>query len=247
MIRTQSVRYKMQSAFTPLEVRPARRARRQPFAPLEASSLKMPDASLISKPLTGQRGGLLQTGFTLVEMLIVTVILSVVAMTTFAILSNGLRIWQTVNKPLPEEDLNIFFDKFSHDLSNTFKFTGIVFSGTIEKAEFPSLVNSLRLQEKTVGKLIYEYEPQHRILNRYQLDFSDAYSGENKVDSQQSLSHVETLKFKYYLYDEQKKEYLWQDEWSEEGLPLAVRVELEFDNGAEINKFIKTVDIPSRG
>lgn len=187
-----------------------------------------------------------QNAFTLIEMLIVTVILSVVAMTTFAILSNGLRIWQTANQPLPEEDLNIFFDKFSLDLRNTFKFTGIIFSGTMEKAEFPTLVNSLRLQKRTVGKLIYEYEPQNKILNRYQLDFADVYNEESNEDPQQSLSNVETLKFQYYFYDDQKKEYLWQDEWSKEGLPLALRVELEFNNGTEIKKFIKTVGIPTK-
>lgn len=186
-------------------------------------------------------------GFTLIEMLIVTAIISVVALAIYTTLNNGIKIWQKVNRQLPEEDLNIFFDKFSLDLRNSFKFSGINFSGTIDTLEFPTLVNSPRLQKRTVGKLIYVYEPQNRILNRYQVDFAGVYSGESNASSQQSLRNMRALKFQYYLYDEQKKEYLWQDEWSNEGLPLAVRVELEFDDGKEIKKFTKTVGIPTGG
>lgn len=186
-------------------------------------------------------------GFTLIEMLIVTAIISVVALAIYATLNNGIKIWQRLNSQLPEEDLNIFFDKFSLDLRNSFKFSGINFSGTIDTLEFPTLVNSLRLQKRTVGKLIYVYEPQNRILNRYQVDFAGVYSGESNASCQQSLRNIRVLKFQYYLCDEQKKEYFWQDEWSNEGLPLAVRVELEFDDGKEIKKFTRTISIPTAG
>ena len=181
-------------------------------------------------------------------MLIVTAILSVVALAIYATLNNGIKIWQKVNRQLPEEDLNIFFDKFSLDLRNSFKFSGINFSGTIDTLEFPTLVNSPRLQKRTVGKLIYTYEPQNQILNRYQVDFAGVYSDESNASPQQSLRNVRTLKFQYYLYDEQKKEYLWQDEYGhKEGLPLAVKVELEFDDGKEIKKFTRTISIPTTG
>jgi len=187
-------------------------------------------------------------GFTLIEMLMVTGILSVVALAMYATLSNGIKIYQKVNRELPEEDLNIFFAKFTLDIKNTFKFTGINFSGAIEKVEFPTLVNSLRFAKRTVGKLIYAYEPATGILNRYQVDFSGAYSGESNARPRQSLRNVRALKFQYYIYDEQNKVYLWQDEYGRnEGLPLAVRVELEFDDGREIKRFTKTVSLPASG
>ncbi len=184
--------------------------------------------------------------FTLIEMLIVTAIISVVALAIYATLNNGIKIWQKVNRQLPEEDLNIFFDKFSLDLRNSFKFSGINFSGTIDTLEFPTLVNSLRLQKRTVGKLIYAYEPASRILNRQQMDFSAVYSDED-IPVQQSLKNVKSLRFQYYFYDKERKEYLWQDEWLKEGLPLAVKMELEFDDGRETKKFTKTVGIPASG
>ncbi|MCM8782371.1 MAG: prepilin-type N-terminal cleavage/methylation domain-containing protein [Candidatus Omnitrophica bacterium] len=184
-------------------------------------------------------------GFTLLEMLIVSAILSVVALAIYASLNNGIKIWQMVNKTLPEEDLNIFFDKFSLDIRNAFKFAGINFLGTKDALEFPTLVNSPRLQKRTVGKVIYTYVPRNRMLNRYQVDFDGVYSGETDRGLLQSLKNVTSLNFQYYFYDKERKEYLWQDEWLKGGLPLAIKVEMEFDNGRETKKFAKTVGIPS--
>lgn len=185
-------------------------------------------------------------GFTLIEMLIVTGILAVISLAIYANFNNGMRIRQKVNKRLPEEGLNIFFAKFAFDLRNSFRFSGIDFSGTKNNLEFAALINSLRLQKKTVGKLIYVYDSQTRILDRKQSDFACVYGGESGTVRQQ-LGNVRSLRFQYYFYDEQKKEYLWQDEWLKEGLPLAVRIELELDDGTEIKKFIKTAGIPSGG
>lgn len=185
--------------------------------------------------------------FTLVEMLMVTGIIFVVSLAIYATFNNGIKIWQRVNTQLPEEDLNIFFDKFSLDAKNAFRFTGINFSCRTDKAEFPTLVNSLRLQKKTVGKIIYAYEPQNQTLNRYQMDFAAIYSEDQNATRQQSLKHVKSLRFQYYFYDTERKEYLWSDERLNEGLPLAIKLELELDNGRETKIFAKTVSIPTGG
>jgi Tfp pilus assembly protein PilE len=68
-------------------------------------------------------------GFTLVEMLIVAVTLSIVSLAMYAIFNNGLKIWQRVSSQIPESEVNIFFDKFSLDLKNTVRFSGIKFQG----------------------------------------------------------------------------------------------------------------------
>lgn len=182
--------------------------------------------------------------FTLAEMLMVTLILSVVALATFATLNNGLKIWQRINRQLPAEDLNFFFDKFSVDLRNSFKFSNINFLGSAEKLEFATLVNSPRLDNYTVGKLIYVFEPKSKTLNRYLMDYSAMYTGQ-LPEAAASLKNVNALKFQYYVFDLEQKEYLWQDEYRQAGLPLAVRVELELDNAKEIKESIKTVSIPS--
>lgn len=185
-------------------------------------------------------------GFTLLEMLVVVVILSLVALAIYAILNNGIKIWQKANRQLPEEDLNIFFDRVSLDIRNAFKFSGINFSGTTDKLEFSTLVNSPKLKKRTVGRVIYAYEPDAGVLSRSEQDFVDIYASNNNA-VWQKLINAKALKFEYYFYDEQNKTYFWQDEYNKESLPLAVRLELEFDNGAGIKKFTKTISIPSSG
>lgn len=185
-------------------------------------------------------------GLTLIELILVTAILSVVSLAIYSTFNNGLRIWQRINKQLPEEDLNIFFDRFGYDLRNLLQFNGINFSGTEDRLAFATIVNSRRLQKRTVGEIIYFYDSQAEILKREERDFPQVFSGDEGPIAQ-SLTGVQSLRFKYYIYDTNKKEYLWQDQGPEEGIPLAVRMELEFKDGTQTHKFTKTVNIPVGG
>lgn len=185
-------------------------------------------------------------GFTLIELLIVTALLAVISLAIYATFNSGVKIWQRVNQQIPEEDLDIFLEKFALDLRNSFKFNGSNFLGEEKRFEFPTLVNSPGMNKKTVGKVIYLYDSESNIIKRNLLDFSQIYNGEEGT-TQELLKNAKSLKFRYYLYDKEKKEYLWQDEWLKEDLPLAVRIELEFGNGTEIRKFTKTVNIPVSG
>lgn len=185
-------------------------------------------------------------GFTLVEMLIVAAMLSVVSLAVYAVFNSGTKIWDRVNTQAPEEDLNIFFDKFTTDLKNSFKFTGIDFLGREDEFEFSTLVSSQRLNKKTVGQVVYSYDPMKKTLNREQRDFSQVYNEENGPITI-SLKDVTRLKFQYYFYDDEAKEYYWLDEWFEKTLPLAVRIELVLNGGKQSTKFTKTVTIPASG
>ena len=56
------------------------------------------------------------------------------------------------------------------------------------------------------------------------------------------------IKISYYSYDEKLKEYKWIEEWPGKTIPVAVKLELEFEDEAEeIVKFTKTVEIPMAG
>ncbi len=177
--------------------------------------------------------------FTLIEMLIVPVALSIVAFALFATFANGIKVWKRVHQQVPEEDVNIFFDRFGYDAKNSFKFTGINFTGSSERIEFATLVYSPRLRTRTVGKAIYFYDGSAGTLAKEERDYSQAYAGE-QGSVVQSLGNIRNARFRYYFYDAEKKEYVWREEWGEEGLPLAVRVEFESGDG---NQFTKTVDI----
>jgi len=185
-------------------------------------------------------------GFTLIELAVVAAMVVVVSLAMYAVFNNGIKIWQKINCPMQQEDLGIFFDRFTHDLRNSFKFSGIVFSGEAERLQFATLVNSPDMHKITVGGVVYYYDRGTRILSRQQMDYSQLYDNK-EVPAQQALRNIKSLKFKYYSYDGGKKEYLWEDEWAKEGMPLAVRVEIETNYGRDDNIFTKTVSIPVSG
>ena len=181
--------------------------------------------------------------FTFIEMIMVVSLLSLVSLAIYTTFNNGLRIWYRINAQLFEEDVNILFDRFARDVKNSCRFSGMHFLGSPDKLELVTLLDSPRMAKHTVGVVIYFYSEQSEILNREERDFSQVYNNDNgRV--MQSLKNIVSLKFQYYAYDSEKKQYVWLDEWLDDSLPLAVRMELEFDHGAGTDKFSKTVSIP---
>lgn len=180
--------------------------------------------------------------FTLIEMLIVTVTLSIISLAIYATFNNGIKIWQKINQEIPSEDIDVFFEKITYDLRNGLKVSNITFSGEEDEFELPTLVNSRRLG-MTVGKVRYGFDYTKGAVTRQRMDYSDIYNDESGI-KEILLRNVKSLKFKYYIYDSEKQKYLWQDEWTKQGLPLALRIELELKNNDQANKFTKTVSIP---
>ena len=66
-----------------------------------------------------------RTGFTLVELVLVTAMLSVVGLAAYSAFSNGIRLWKRVNEEVIQEDINMFFVKISRDLRNLSRYSGI--------------------------------------------------------------------------------------------------------------------------
>lgn len=188
-----------------------------------------------------------KSGMTFIELVIVLSMVGVISLAIYSNFSNGLKAWQRVKTPLVQEDLNIFMDKFRVDLRNSFKFKGIVFSGTSEALQFPTLVSSPGLRIRTVGLVSYDYDRDRKKMSRGQNDYPGIHSGHGPVITQ-SLNGVIALKFQYYSFNEQEKKFSWQSEWNgEDKLPLAVRCEFDLENTSGRASFSQTISIPAGG
>ena len=193
-------------------------------------------------------------GFTLIEMLIVLAMFSLIGLAIFTTLSNGVRIWQRLNQTIAQEDVNIFFERFARELRNTFEFDTIKFQGQADKVVFASLVTTPgssqgqrqrqeHEMEMGIGQLTYSYDKTTGQLIREKRDYSQIYTGDDG-SQRELLKDIDSLKFIYYLYDEKKKDYVWQEEYLSEGLPLALRIELEFNDEQKSKSIIRTIEIP---
>ena len=182
-------------------------------------------------------------GLTLVELLIVSMVLGVISLAINSALNSGVRVWRKINQELPQEDLNIFFDKFTTELHNSLKYPGTKFIGQEQELELATLVTSLRFPARLPGKIAYVYNSQTNTLNRKLKDYSDVYNDKEGVVFP-VLKNIQSFEFSYYFFDTQSKDYRWQREWKKEDLPRAVRLDLEIKDGEKIKQFSRTVSIP---
>jgi hypothetical protein len=185
-------------------------------------------------------------GTSLVELLVVCAMLGIISLSIFATFSNGLKIWQKINKPLAQENVGVFLEKLAGDLSSCLKLNNLSFSGNQFHLEVPTLVDSLNLKNRGIGLAVYNYDQQSASLTRQQKDYSQLYSRQ-EGNSVILLKGLQLFKFEYYYYDKQKDEYLWLEDWSVQGVPLAVRVILNLEGAAENERIIRTITVPVGG
>lgn len=185
-------------------------------------------------------------GFTLIELLVVICILSIVSITVYSVLNNGVNIWNKVNTALPGENQELFLYKFNRDARNTVIFRSIPFIGQLDRLEFASLVDFNGAGFKTVGKVIYAYNPFDKVLYRWESDFSQNFNGEESPAAQ-ALTQVKSFKLQYCFYDPSKKQFIWFDSWTKQKPPSAVRMQIEFEAAAENSGITRTVSIPVAG
>jgi len=187
-----------------------------------------------------------QSAFTLVELLIVLAMISIIGLALFTTLSNGIRIWQRLNLAVAQEDINIFFERIARELRNTFEFSTITFQGDCDRIAFAAFVvtpGSIQPQGTDIGQVTYYYDKINRQLVREHKNYSQLYKGDMGF-RQELLKDIDYLRFSYYFYDEKAREYLWIETWREDYLPLAVRIELGFDNEQQPNRITRSINLP---
>ena len=195
-------------------------------------------------------------GFTLIELVLVTAILTVIGMAVYGTFSNGLNIWKKITEDSVTEDINLFFEKISFDLRNSFKLTGLRFKGSKTKVSFPLKIKYKGKDglENTIGEITYYIDQKKKTLMRREANYSEVYR--KKPGFVRILSeNISSLQFTYYVYEEKYKKYAWVTDWQlsdeyfgevvEETLPLVVKIEIGIPGEKGEQKFVKTVQLPT--
>ncbi len=197
-------------------------------------------------------------GFTLVELILVSAILSVIGIAVYTALSNGIRLWKRINQEAPQEDISIFFVKISYDLRSLVKHSAASFSGGPDSISFPTFVVSETeegIMKRDLGMVSYYFGKEENVVSREQSNYSQIYLSK-PGPARRLLKGVDSLTFRYYCYDPENEEYIWLDAWNadeappgvnvDESLPLSVKVEIGLD-GYQDEKFCAIVPVPVGG
>ena len=126
-------------------------------------------------------------GLTFIELLLATVMLSVLSLALYGMLSNGIAIWQKVNQETPQIDINLFAKKLEIELRNCVYFKKIPFLGQENTLSFPALVNVPVLENGFSSGFYSE--------NGKKITLNFALGKDNILDPQRLLNHFDPALF----------------------------------------------------
>lgn len=193
------------------------------------------------------------SGFTLVEMLLAVGLMGVVGISLLATLNNGTFLWEKITHELAAENVDMFFDKISSDLRNSFLLEQVPFEGKADEVGCP-VVFSPAETSQGIGRAVYSFDRYQKTLSREQFDFSGIRQG-RPVSQRILVRNVKNALFSYYYYDPESEDYGWVSSWPDEGvsydedkkavLPVAVRIEIGVEEHGVLRNFTRTVSIPA--
>jgi len=185
--------------------------------------------------------------FTLVEMLVATSLMALVAGTTVAALTGGLNVWQRVSGvSRHEEAALIAFSQLQRDLHNARRFTPILFEGTYDEFTFAAAESSGDNPDgiPELGQLGYYFNQRHHTVCRSFIPYRLQRRLRMRDQCHAALGEIRRVRAAYFGAGG------WQDRWNEEELPLAVRLAVTSEVG-ETNTFVvslahlaKPVEVP---
>lgn len=188
------------------------------------------------KPLNSN---LKHRGFTLVELLITVAIFSIVSVAVYATFNSGMSVWRRAKDTNAQQRKFILrIEKLSRELRQSFNFNDIAFSAGKNKIQFPSVIDS------DICRIIYSYDENKKILFRSLDKLADILAQEKKeLEPKFSayLVDVEGLSFSYLSFDLSKKAYIWNEEWQQNNLPVAVKLSLTVKQ----KTYVTTIVIPT--
>jgi len=181
------------------------------------------------------------SAFTLIEVLVTAVIASIIFVALFGAFSSGVRLWRRLSARMAGEQFALFCERFHTDLGGCFDYSVIPFAGGEQELAFCSLVASPGKPLKGIGRVTYAFAGD--AVTRRADDYAGVYA-DRDGSGRAVLGGLKEFSLDYYFLDSLKKEFRWAQEWVEKGLPLAVRMRAEFNDG---RVFKRTFAIPAGG
>ena len=169
-------------------------------------------------------------GLTFVELLVTVCLLSMLAMAVAAMIAGGLRLWQRMQaRGTGREALQIAAAQLRRDLRSVRRFKPINFEGEHDRVAFPAVVVDAKRDEPELGRLAYFFDWGHRRLCRSAFAYPRARRFSVTDQCATVMEGVRRVRFSYYEFDTETGIGDWTGSWSSQEPPLAVKVEIGYD------------------
>ena len=193
-----------------------------------------------------------RAGFTLMEVMVVTLILGVLLGVIAAALSGGIRVLEAAEQfNRQEADLVLALARFEKDVRNSFALDDIGFSGRKDTLSFPA-VGYESAEGKTnqaiavpcLVRVTHRFDPASRAWIRSEEVYEGGDSFRRDV-GQKLATDLRSVQWRYY---ENRKKHPkgWSESWtSVSNRPAAVEIECVWDEGkAGMRRLRRSVVVP---
>lgn len=177
---------------------------------------------------------------TLVEVLIVSAIISVLAFSISASFLNGMKVWERSKRVVLEEDAIIFFEKLQSDLRNAYPYSKIVFEGGEQYFAFPAHLTAPGLERQPIGKVEYRFDILTKVLIRRTGGYGQALS-HDYGPSIPVLKGIDNVRFRY-IYLTREGEF--PSPAVLDTFPAGLDVEVVFTDAGIQKSITKLINIP---
>lgn len=189
-------------------------------------------------------------GFTLVELLLVTLLLPLVAFTAYSNFSSGFRLWKALNEDVLDEDLYLFEAKAARDFRDGLRTESLPFVGAPDAATFASIAPARKELggDDAIVEVSYFYDGGTRSIMRRTRDRHEVFA-EKPGRTQVSLAGVSGFSLSYFFYDATTQAYGWSEAWAGDPVesPEAVRFEFSFERNGRRKAASFTFPFPAGG
>ena len=182
--------------------------------------------------------------FTLIEILIVTLIFAVITSAVVACFAGGLRAWDSV-QGFNDMELNVLpgLEILEKDLKNSFDFYDVEFQGDENAMEFACLVPSDQATDgECIAKIRYAYNERDESIVR------DAwiYSDDDLYTSDHVVSDVGDMRIEYYYSSGVTGEAGGWDDFRNQGTNFlrGVRIAIDFKGVKKKAEIVRTIMFP---
>ena len=185
-------------------------------------------------------------GFTLMELLVAAVLMSVVGGAILASFGGGIRVFDKVRDfGTIRSRVALALEVMERRIRDGVRFDPVGFEGASDTMAFAVTRERLvgeRLERRLARQRYYRDAATGELVSAW-IDYPFESSDE---EHQETLAEIEGLRFEYAYKEGDAQGYQWKDAWDPtDGRPVAVRLEVRFKDKGGIRSVERVVVIPT--
>lgn len=175
--------------------------------------------------------------------IVITVSLATVVYTTF---SQGVRLWTRAAKDRGEWKVDLWVEKMTGELRNSFQDPKWTLKGTRTELFFATLLHEgMGGGEGIPAYFRYFFDPKSKTVVSQRYAFEDVLASPSAPKAAvASLEKILAFDLEYYAYDSRSKAYHWQSQWNKDCFPETVKITIEPEQ-MNHRKWIRMIPLPT--